>query len=87
MGRELHGGSVVINISVEIWPHGDESKKEEIAKGMIANDGTGTPEVGNYVYSIHSTKRHIKGRVQGHNRELDVLELLRLVLNQHKGGE
>lgn len=75
----------MIKISIEIWPGGDESRKEEIAKGMIANDGTGTKEVGNYVYSLHSTKRHIKGRLQGHNRNLDVLELLRMVLNHHKG--
>lgn len=75
----------MIKISIEMWPCGDESRKEEIAKGMIANDGTGTKKVGNYVYSIHSTKRHVKGRLQGHSRDLDVLELLRMVLNQHEG--
>lgn len=70
----------MIKISIELWPGGDSSKKKEICKGMIANDGTGNHEIGNYVYSIHTTQRNIKGRIIKHKRNQDVLELIRKIL-------
>ena len=39
---------LVLVIKVELWPYGDEARKEVIATGVIANDGTGTSEVGRY---------------------------------------
>jgi hypothetical protein len=38
----------VIVIRVEIWPHGIEAAKREIGIATIANDGTGTDEIGHY---------------------------------------
>lgn len=38
----------MIVIKVELWPHGFETGKQELAKMYIANDGTGTPTRGNY---------------------------------------
>lgn len=35
-------------IKVELWPYGDSRQAETIATGVIANDGTGTVEVGRY---------------------------------------
>lgn len=35
-------------IKVELWPHGDSERREEIAQMIIANDGTGTSSTGNY---------------------------------------
>ena len=38
----------MIVIRVEMWPHGDESRKSELGIAYVANDGTGTSQVGNY---------------------------------------
>lgn len=37
-----------LRITVELIPRGDESRKRKVAVVDIANDGTGTHEVGNY---------------------------------------
>lgn len=36
-------------VRVEMWPHGDETRKETIATGIIINDGTSdSAKLGNY---------------------------------------
>jgi hypothetical protein len=65
-------------IKVELWPYGDESRAEQIATGVIANDGTGTAEVGRYVSFfahgdmpaslIASTLQEQPGGVRVHHR-------------------
>lgn len=35
-------------IKVELWPHGDESRKKNLGIAHIANDGTGNLSRGNY---------------------------------------
>lgn len=47
----------MIRVIVEIWPFGDESKKETIAIANIANDGTGTNNTGNYTFSMSKCGR------------------------------
>ncbi len=37
-----------LRVTVELIPHGDESRKRKMAVVDITNDGTGTHEVGNY---------------------------------------
>lgn len=37
-----------LRVTVELIPHGDESRKRKVTVVDIANDGTGTHEVGNY---------------------------------------
>ncbi len=43
----------MIRITVEMVPHGMESKKYEIGRAIIANDGTGNQTLGNYEYVIN----------------------------------
>ena len=38
----------MIYIRVELWPFGDERRRKVIGEMAIYNDGTGTPERGNY---------------------------------------
>lgn len=38
----------MIYVKVELWPFGDESRKETIGEMVIYNTGTGTPERGDY---------------------------------------
>jgi len=48
----------MIVIKVELWPFGEESKKRDIARAVIGNDGTGSYDMGNYdarFYTIAST--------------------------------
>lgn len=35
-------------VRIEIWPHGDQSRRKTLATGKIANTGTGTLTRGNY---------------------------------------
>jgi hypothetical protein len=37
-----------LRVTIELIPRGDESRKRKVAVVDIANDGTGTHEVGNY---------------------------------------
>ncbi len=38
----------MLRCTIELIPRGDESRKRTLGIVEIANDGTGTPEVGNY---------------------------------------
>lgn len=42
----------MLRITIELVPHGDESRKEVIGIGVIANDATGTDYNGNYKYHL-----------------------------------
>lgn len=44
----------MIRVTVELIPHGVESKKRPIGTMEIANDGTGTVHVGNYKGVLHA---------------------------------
>lgn len=52
----------MIIIKVELWPHGDEERKEEIASAKLWNDGSGDNEIGNYEYTLYGKK---KTEIQG----------------------
>jgi hypothetical protein len=43
-------------IKIELWPHGDETKKELIGYASLVNDGTGTNQTGNYDFTIFKNK-------------------------------
>lgn len=43
-------------IKIELWPHGDESKKEDMGTAHIWNDGTGTRTSGNYGIKIFKSR-------------------------------
>jgi len=42
----------MIRVTVELVPHGVESRKREIGRLEIANDGTGDEETGNYTGTL-----------------------------------
>ena len=48
----MSAGVAVIVVTVEIWPHGVESQKRTLGTAKITNDGTGTPESGNYKFEL-----------------------------------
>ncbi|MGL4336106.1 MAG: hypothetical protein ACRCST_04365 [Turicibacter sp.] len=47
----------MIYIRVELWPFGDQSKAEVIGEAKIANNGTGSRNIGNYNYSLFGKLR------------------------------
>ena len=58
-------------VKVEIWPHGNEVKAEEIGYLRIINDGmasdgSGDSPIGNYIIADKLVKL---GRVEGHKRD------------------
>lgn len=74
----------MLYIKVELWPYGDESRKQKIAEAYIANTGTGDGYYGNYNYVInHNTQdgsKIDKGFLFGHNRKQGVWTLIKKVL-------
>jgi hypothetical protein len=40
----------MLRVTIELVPYGKEEDKEKIVSLIIANDGTGTKELGNYKY-------------------------------------
>jgi hypothetical protein len=77
----------MIVIKVEMWPRGVESRKREIGSLRIANDGTGTREIGNYTYDLRGAKERTmgEGRVMGFARLREhVWDLITRVL-EHAG--
>jgi hypothetical protein len=41
-------GPLMLVVRIELWPHGDVTRRKTLATGFIANTGTGTPARGNY---------------------------------------
>jgi len=42
----------VIRITVELLPHGDESRRRVLATGEMWNDGRGAPRLGSYGFRL-----------------------------------
>jgi hypothetical protein len=47
----------VLRVTIELVPHGDDSRAEKIGEAIIANDGTGTTNIGNYRARIQRFSR------------------------------
>lgn len=62
----------MIRITVELLPHGDESRKRHLGTAEIVNDATGTAEAGNYTVRLSKWGRPSQtwksGRVEGFDR-------------------
>lgn len=76
----------MIRVTVELVPHGDESRKETIATGLIANDGNGTPRYGSY-YGLWTVNdwgvwRQMTFRTEGFHRKASVLALIKHCLDE-----
>lgn len=62
----------MVRVTVELLPGGDESKARTIGIMLIANDGTGGQEVGNYNAALHAEytgNEPRTGRVTGFDRK------------------
>jgi hypothetical protein len=66
----------VIRVTVELVPHGDESRARVLARGTITNDGTGTFQRGNYRFWLSQS-----GRVNATSREGEVKDFPRRAKN------
>lgn len=79
----------MIKVTIELYPFGVEAEKRTIGEMFIANDGTGTHELGNYSYGIRKVDSslscsdwHHVGITKRHKREEGIYELIRKILNQ-----
>jgi len=67
----------MIVVRIEVWPDGDGTRAEELARLHIANDGTGDEAVGSYNVSAVEGTDVLSGRVEGHRRGQGALALVR----------
>lgn len=82
-------------IKLELWPQGDQAKARPMGEIRIANDGSGTPEKGNYRVELSHSGMYVgkrgvyrRGRVEGFPRRASVYEILRRALESalRRGG-
>ena len=62
----------MIRVTIELLPRGDESRKRTLGVLNIANDGTGTKQVGNYQGTLHAeytAPNGQNGKVLNFNRQ------------------
>ena len=62
----------MIRVTIELVPHGNESKTRTLHVGVIANNGTGSKTKGNYYFALSqrgSRKVWKSGVVQGFPRK------------------
>lgn len=80
-----------LRVTIELIPHGDESKASVIGRIDIENTNAGTHELGIYDYSFvcsdansqhHSTFAQASGTLHGFHRRLGSLALVHAVLNR-----
>lgn len=73
-------------VKIELWPHGDEDKKETLGTAYIANDATGDRFTGNYLYRLLGKKKVLSvGRIIGFKRlQKNAWNLLKLVIEQYE---
>lgn len=81
----------MLRITIELVPKGDESRKEVIGVGTIANDATGDMTTGNYKYHLSKWgKGNVMwkaGRITGYPRKrLGPWDLLLRCLKDAIGG-
>ena len=58
-------------VRIELWPHGDMTRRKTLATGFIANTGTGTPTRGNYRVELKDAlgRPWRRGTVEGFPRK------------------
>ncbi len=74
----------MLRVTVELVPFGDESRAKEIGMLLIANDGEGTHESGNYAYVYGYTDRDVplaRGTVKKFPRSQGAWALVKKILN------
>jgi hypothetical protein len=62
----------MLRVTIEVLPSGDENRKRHLGTVEIANDGTGSPEVGNYSIRLAKFGRPnqtwLQGKLSGFDR-------------------
>jgi len=74
----------MLRITIELVPFGDESRAREIGVLLLANDGEGTHESGDYAYVYGYTDRDMpfaRGTVKKFSRNQGAWALVRKILN------
>lgn len=71
----------MLRITVELVPHGDESRAETIETMLIANDTTGNYVKGNYAYAYSSITGMKSGVVKKYPRRMGAWPLIARILN------
>lgn len=67
----------MLRITVELVPFGIESASKKIGTMLIANQGTGTNESSDYVWSTYDDRSgEIEGQIQGHDHSQNVWVLI-----------
>lgn len=69
---------------LEIWPFGDVGARETIKTITIANDGTGTPEIGNYTIIFHGATNEKMTIKNWPRTKKDALDLLAEAIKQYR---
>ncbi len=65
-------------IKIELWPFGQESKKQELGRAHIINDGTGTLDIGNYEVKLFKSEEYSKNNAGKIYKKGEVLGFKRL---------
>lgn len=75
----------VLEITLNLVPHGIREAERNIGKITIINTGEGTTEFGNYDYKIEIPSRsvEIEGHCEGFDRSRGAMNLLKAILNMH----
>ena len=65
-------------VTVEVWPGGKKLRKKVLARGVIANDRTGTTDSGNYTVELRGPgAKPLRGKVyRWHRLEQNVWLLI-----------
>jgi len=50
----------MLRVTIELLPLGDEEHKEKLGEVLIINDGTGTPQIGNYKVRLMKAAKYAK---------------------------
>lgn len=66
----------MIRVRVELVPLGNEENSREIAQMVIANDGTGNSELGNYGFARSDMFDHEEGAVFAFPRKSSIWKLI-----------
>jgi hypothetical protein len=80
----------MIVVTIELWPGGDQQRKQLLGAVTIANDTSGTQMVGNYHYALAKRRGEgawRQGQVKGFPRQrLGAYDLLFRVLRSAVGS-
>lgn len=74
----------MLRVTIELVPFGDESRAREIGMLLLANDGEGTHESGDYAYVYGYTDRDVplaRGTVKKFPRSQGAWALVKKILN------